>query len=535
LPGDEPILRKRKTRQKLGEVVDTLLPPEHKAARRIIRRSQKRHPGMAGKNNLTLYERIMAYRQLKTTGSSGSADSETNAGPGSAEDQKSLERSDTGWGSVDISQYTGRRDEDEERRTPTPPPTLALDVSKTKKQRSGLGIWTRRNTTPKCGQPRKGRQAYVYSTEFCSGERTLHKHQSLTCLSHSEPEQSNPDATFDVPTTPQLPDIISGEVKVSANENDFRHIKLAARTDVGELSAQNSAQDDNYDDEISTKKQNTLLNYGENERRISSVKSDVKRRSKLIKSYSESREESLQSQNRIKTVNSNEEDFFQKEKEGITFEERAPRCSTECSLMYTNAICNEVDTPKMSTETRLTDSPSHYLRIVSADSEGEAPSSNLIDEARTQSASHSSESPILRLQSLKPAYSEFPEIIDVSRRHMKYVCLVRSKSEGNWALSGNLPGQSANEQTDKDAIEEAESISTEVRKGSGQDDQTSSDHDNLTTRGRMRRRHNLGWDSGKKRSESVEVRRSTLELDLAQKVILRKRVLDSLTPEERIN
>ena len=51
--------------------------PEHKAARRLIRRSQARKgqpENMADKSSMTLYDRIMAYRKLKQ----GSKDGEVS-------------------------------------------------------------------------------------------------------------------------------------------------------------------------------------------------------------------------------------------------------------------------------------------------------------------------------------------------------------------------------------------------------------------------------------------------------------------------
>ncbi|XP_035825589.1 trichohyalin [Aplysia californica] len=137
LPGDEgpprrkPHARQVKANARLGQVVDDLLVPEHKAARRLIRRSQRHKPDdkmAAITNNMTLYERIIAYRKLKQRETGGESKQEDG-----------LERSETGWGSVDISQYTYKK-EDEEARTPTPPPTLTSHedrrVDRNRKQKS---------------------------------------------------------------------------------------------------------------------------------------------------------------------------------------------------------------------------------------------------------------------------------------------------------------------------------------------------------------------------------------------------------------
>ncbi|GFN89706.1 hypothetical protein PoB_001621200, partial [Plakobranchus ocellatus] len=114
LPGDEAKPLKR-NRTRLGELVDTLLVPEHKAARRFVRRSLGRRGDsdtMAAKTGMTLYERIIAYRKLKSQGE-GSQDGEVTV--------VEVLLYARGWGSIDISQYTNGPDD---KRSPTPQPTF---------------------------------------------------------------------------------------------------------------------------------------------------------------------------------------------------------------------------------------------------------------------------------------------------------------------------------------------------------------------------------------------------------------------------
>ena len=174
------------------------------------------------------------------------------------------------------------------------------------------------------------------------------------------------------------------------------------------------------------------------------------------------------------------------------------------------------------------------------------------------------------LPALQPAYPESPEIFDVSRRHRAYVCLLRSRSCSDWSstLSQldqselNAPIMSAWDElpvssTSMDSISAVnESRSPLERKSRrSRTPQNMLDEEkckktqppktetaeNATTKTPSRRRsyplRNLGWDRARRPSKddtNVNSGGSRLELDLAQKVILRRKVLESLTPEEKL-
>ena len=174
------------------------------------------------------------------------------------------------------------------------------------------------------------------------------------------------------------------------------------------------------------------------------------------------------------------------------------------------------------------------------------------------------------LPALQPAYPESPEIFDVSRRHRAYVCLLRSRSCSDWSstLSQldqselNAPIMSAWDElpvssTSMDSISAVNESRSPLERKSRRsrtpqnmldEEQCNKTQppktetaDNATTKTPSRRRsyplRNLGWDRARRPSKddtNVNSGGSRLELDLAQKVILRRKVLESLTPEEKL-
>ena len=184
---------------------------------------------------------------------------------------------------------------------------------------------------------------------------------------------------------------------------------------------------------------------------------------------------------------------------------------------------------------------------------------------------HTSSAPVSpsTLPALQPAYPETPEIFDVSKRHRAYICLLRSKSYSDWSTLTQVEqhasfsppvsvweeGTEANSdlesfssyracntpcpQTSEDGI----SLPKGKQNGCQQTLSKPSKEREITetakpaTRRRSYPLRNLGWDRASRISRddaSANPERSRLELDLAQKVILRRKVLESLTPEEKL-
>ncbi|GFS21309.1 hypothetical protein ElyMa_003335300 [Elysia marginata] len=176
------------------------------------------------------------------------------------------------------------------------------------------------------------------------------------------------------------------------------------------------------------------------------------------------------------------------------------------------------------------------------------------------------------LPALQPAYPESPEIFDVSRRHRAYICLLRSKSYSDWSMltqteqnaadfpSYPIPAWNERSVTTPEleapstgqyfshSTSAVESKAQETHAAESQPIQASqlsktctqgaiTDTKKTPTRRRSYPLRNLGWDRARRvsRDESNAAReRSRLELDLAQKVILRRKVIESLTPEEKL-
>ena len=156
------------------------------------------------------------------------------------------------------------------------------------------------------------------------------------------------------------------------------------------------------------------------------------------------------------------------------------------------------------------------------------------------------ELPSMGMTSLSPGYQELPSIVDVSRRHKRYICYLSSLSE----LPDHLPSEHIDDDVFSDSqtthqITDSSDSKSQTNTSSGASASGSSGSANQSIRrvegereGRSRRRshplHNLGWeeeDVKRKEGEGGE-RGSTLELDLAQRMLLRKKVIDSLMPKE---
>lgn len=130
---------------------------------------------------------------------------------------------------------------------------------------------------------------------------------------------------------------------------------------------------------------------------------------------------------------------------------------------------------------------------------------------------------------LHPAYVLFPEIIDVSKQHREYVCLPHSRSEGSCM---DLPWFNE-DMTSSGGLKET---SSELMKSS-----LSAESLGDVSRQRKLRRgshplHNTGWErqeeETKQRAQFGLRPRSSYDLDLAQKVILRRRVIESIAKEK---
>lgn len=138
------------------------------------------------------------------------------------------------------------------------------------------------------------------------------------------------------------------------------------------------------------------------------------------------------------------------------------------------------------------------------------------------------DSEMVLIPTLKPAYLKFPEIIDVSKKHTEYVCIVQSRSEGSWiALSEDRPA------LESDVIE---NLSAGIKPSHSADSFSDSSR-RESRRRRSHPLHNTGWErdidhSSVPNPDEESRQRSSFELDLAQKVILRRRVLESMVPEE---
>ncbi|XP_025083499.1 uncharacterized protein LOC112557716 isoform X1 [Pomacea canaliculata] len=120
--------------ERLQMVLERLYGPQYRAAQKFLKnrtlnKMNTKQPGM------TLYDRIMAYRKLKEEEAPSSATQEGSSSAGGSQEvnstppakrklgsSRALERSDTSFSSVDISDLTNF--DEEKNRTPTPPPTL---------------------------------------------------------------------------------------------------------------------------------------------------------------------------------------------------------------------------------------------------------------------------------------------------------------------------------------------------------------------------------------------------------------------------
>ena len=129
---------------------------------------------------------------------------------------------------------------------------------------------------------------------------------------------------------------------------------------------------------------------------------------------------------------------------------------------------------------------------------------------------------------LSPGYAEYPSIVDLSKRHTRYLCYVRSHSadERNYAKQ-RMYVQELEENGDEDK-EMFDSVSGQPRTDTENQESPSEGREQRASSSRMRRRsfplHNLGWEGGEqgRRATTAPTNTSTLELDLAQRVILRQ-------------
>ncbi|XP_025083502.1 nucleolar protein 58-like isoform X2 [Pomacea canaliculata] len=133
--------------ERLQMVLERLYGPQYRAAQKFLKnrtlnKMNTKQPGM------TLYDRIMAYRKLKEEEAPSSATQEGSSSAGGSQEvnstppakrklgsSRALERSDTSFSSVDISDLTNF--DEEKNRTPTPPPTLEKAARSSKRGDQG--------------------------------------------------------------------------------------------------------------------------------------------------------------------------------------------------------------------------------------------------------------------------------------------------------------------------------------------------------------------------------------------------------------
>ncbi|KAH9514271.1 hypothetical protein Btru_028560 [Bulinus truncatus] len=439
------------------------------------------------------------------------------------EDVKTLDRCDTGWGSVDISQYTDRKDEDDERRSPTPQPTLTEDVRKIKKQRSGPVMWTRRNTTPKCGRTSRSTETQVYSTEFCSGIRTVHRFRPRRCLSQEAMSDTRQTKASELNEELQSPtktgsDMLVGDETFLEADRGLEQGVIKETMHIHSESSQSVS--DSYEPQVERNKRIDLnhepvpddspnvLNLNVIHRDKADVTPRVDIHSADLEMYATSTEKRSEAEKPCDEDKYSVSGSLKKQDDVHPSEEHSEKSKFDIAANRKQAL---QETQLGATSSLKLDDP--LICDLSKDTLEAIQSKKLSNETVPASES-ASQSPILVVPTLKPAYFEFPEIIDVSRRHSRYICLLRSKSEGNWATTRNLPelDEDSNNSTPNEAPAAPEIVNPD--------------------RNRPRRGqscgHNIGWEKQKRVVEEYDLRRSTLELDLAQKVILSRRVLESL-------
>lgn len=155
---------------------------------------------------------------------------------------------------------------------------------------------------------------------------------------------------------------------------------------------------------------------------------------------------------------------------------------------------------------------------------------------------------ILNVKSLEPGYQDnIPSIVDISSKHKKYLCLLRSRSEshlgatesGENPMISNLGSQSLSSLDEHQEDNSRDGPPPAVQRSEEKPSETSLTCTVSSKCRRVRRKshplHNLGW--GEVNQCSVGNRpggsRHGLELDLAQKVILRHRILKSIKDGDR--
>lgn len=174
-------------------------------------------------------------------------------------------------------------------------------------------------------------------------------------------------------------------------------------------------------------------------------------------------------------------------------------------------------------------------------------------------------SQMLLVQTLQPGYEEIPSIVDISRRHRRYLCLTQSRSEEHWSdsetegietseiskIKSNEHKKLAFELKTADPTETiVEDPSSDAQQNIPRSNTQYEDDNDAQSVAKIRRnnfrslrfrRHrlksdpsatNMGWDSEQNQQRGSNSR-SNYELDLAQRVLLRHKVLRSMKADDQ--